>query len=141
MTEQQPNRRSPLSDGSDQDLARRAANGEAAAFASLLERHYDRIHRVAWRLTGTRTDAEDVAQDVCVKLATAIRSFRGDAEVSTWIWRITYNAATDILRSRQRVRPVEPSEMMMLVEGADASVTKRGSATTWASEAPDKDEL
>ena len=105
-----------MGDGSDQELAGRAAKGDAAAFACLIERHYDRIHRIAWRLTGSTADAEDVAQDVCVKLAAAIKSFRGDAEVSTWVWRITYNAATDILRARQRVRPAEPSEMLMLVD-------------------------
>lgn len=97
-----------------------AAAGDAAAFARLIDRHYDRIHRLAWRLTGTETDAEDVAQDVCIKLGHAIGSFRGDAEVSTWIWRITYNAATDVLRQRQRIKPFEPSEMMRLV---DVSVT------------------
>ena len=105
-----------MSDGSDQALAGRAALGDAAAFARLIERHYDRIHRIAWRLTGAATDAEDVAQDVCVKLASAIKAFRGEAEISTWIWRITYNAATDVLRARQRVRPVEPSEMLALVD-------------------------
>lgn len=107
-----------MSECGDQHLAQAAASGDAGAFARLLERHYDRVHRLAWRLTGTRADAEDVAQDVAVKLATAIRSFRGEAEIGTWIWRITYNAATDLLRQRQRVRPVAPSEMMQLVESS-----------------------
>ena len=122
-----------MGDGSDQELAGQAAEGDAAAFACLIERHYDRIHRLAWRLTGSTADAEDVAQDVCVKLASAIKSFRGEAEFSTWIWRITYNAATDVLRARQRVRPVEPSEMMLLV---DARVPHAR-----ASEARQNDEL
>ena len=109
-----------LSGGSDRELARQAAAGEAGALACLIERHYDRIHRLAWRLTGSQTDAEDVAQEVCVKLATAIRSFRGDADPGTWIWRITYNAATDVLRARQRIRPVEPSEMVEMIDRASA---------------------
>ncbi len=107
-----------IDQGSDHSLAHKAAAGDPEAFAALLERHYDRIHRLAWRLTGTAADGEDVAQDVCLKLATAIRGFRGEAEIGTWIWRITYNAATDLLRTRQRVRPVEPSEMMNLVDAA-----------------------
>lgn len=106
-----------VSEGSDRELARRAAAGEAEAFARLLDRHYDRIHRLAWRLTGSRTDAEDVAQEVCVKLATAVRTYRGDADVGTWIWRITYNAATDVFRARQRISTLEPSEMVTLVDG------------------------
>ena len=111
-----------LADDSDQMLAGRAAKGDAAAFARLIERHYDRIHRLAWRLTGTSTDAEDVAQNVCVKLASAIKTFRGEAEVATWIWRITYNAAADLLRARQRIRPVEPSEMVGLIDARPADV-------------------
>ena len=105
-------------DMSDQDLALVAANGGRDAFAKLIERHYDRIHRLAWRLTGSRSDAEDVAQEVCVKLATAIRSFRGEAAFSTWIWRIAHNSATDFLRQRQRMMPTEASELMALVDAS-----------------------
>jgi RNA polymerase sigma-70 factor, ECF subfamily len=105
-----------LDSTSDRDLAIAAANGERTAFAALIERHYDRIHRLAWRLTGNAGDAEDVAQDVCVKLASAIRNFRGESEFGTWIWRITYNAAIDLMRSRQRVRLLEPSEVIQLAD-------------------------
>lgn len=105
-----------MGEASDRDLATRAAAGDGAAFAALIGRHYDRIYRAAWRLLGNRTDAEDVAQDVAVKLATAIRGWRGDAELSTWIYRITWNAATDMLRARQRIRALAPSEMMSLVD-------------------------
>lgn len=104
----------------DRELALAASGGAREALGVLLERHYDRIYRLAWRLTGTASDAEDVAQDVCVKLATAIRSFRGESEFGTWIWRIAHNAATDLLRQRQRLRPVEPSEMMSLMDGPEA---------------------
>ena len=52
----------------DRDLVDRAAAGDRNAFEALLRRHYDRIHRVAWRLTGSRVDAEDIAQDVCCAL-------------------------------------------------------------------------
>lgn len=106
-----------MSEPNDRDLAARAGSGDALAFRLLLARHYDRIFRLAWRLTGTRVDAEDVAQEVCVKLATAVRAYRGEADVATWIWRITYNAATDVLRQRQRITPVAPSDMLMLAEG------------------------
>ena len=51
---------------SDEDLATAAAHGCADAFSALIERHYDRISRLAWRWCGTPPAAEDVAQDVCV---------------------------------------------------------------------------
>jgi len=102
----------------DQALAEKAAGGCRASFAALIERHYDRIYRLAWRICGTRSQAEDIAQDVCVKLATAIRSFRGDAAFSTWIWRITVTTATDRLRAANKVTVLEPSRMMALADAA-----------------------
>ena len=121
-----------MSDGkSDRELALAAASGKREALSLLLERHYDRIYRLAWRLTGSTSDAEDVAQEVCVKLATAIRSFRGDSEFGTWIWRVAHNAATDLLRQRQRIKVVEPSDMMALVDGASAS---------WPADAPSEND-
>lgn len=101
---------------SDQALAEQAAAGSREAFALLLERHYDQIYRLAWRMCGSRAAAEDVAQDVCVKLATAIRGFRGDSAFSTWVWRITYTTATDRLRASQRTTMLEPSQIMALVD-------------------------
>lgn len=103
-------------ESSDQDLAQAAAVGDAEAFSALIERHYDRIHRLAWRWCGNQVDAEDVAQDVCVKLGAAIGGFRGEAAFATWAYRIAYTTATDRLRARQRLRLVEPSKMAMLAE-------------------------
>ena len=53
---------------SDEDLARAAAMGDRAGFAVLLERHYDRLFALAYRLTGARAEAEDLTQDVCAVL-------------------------------------------------------------------------
>jgi RNA polymerase sigma-70 factor (ECF subfamily) len=100
----------------DQALAQKAAGGCRASFAALIERHYDRIYRLAFRLCGSRAQAEDVAQDVCVKLATAIRSFRGEAAFSTWVWRITFTTANDQLRAGQRMVPLEPSKIVTLMD-------------------------
>lgn len=102
----------------DQALAEKAASGCRTSFAALIERHYDRIYRLAWRICGSRSQAEDIAQDVCVKLATAIRSFRGDAAFSTWIWRITVTTASDRHRAANKVTVLEPSRMMALADAA-----------------------
>ena len=102
----------------DQALAEKAAGGCRTSFAALVERHYDRIYRLAWRLCGSRAQAEDIAQDVCVKLATAIRSFRGEAAFSTWVWRIAVSTASDRLRAARRTVALEPSRMMALADAA-----------------------
>ena len=52
---------------SDVDLVSAAIAGDRAAFETLLRRHYDRIHGLAWQLTGSRADADDIAQDVCCR--------------------------------------------------------------------------
>lgn len=100
----------------DRELALQAGAGSRRAFQQLIERHYDHIHRLAWRFTGTREMAEDIAHDVCVKLARAIKSYRGEAAFSTWLYRIVFTTAADGLRATQRVEVVEPSHVVSLLE-------------------------
>jgi len=85
----------------DSKLVAAACSGDRDAFAALLERHYARIHGLAWQLTGSRSDADDIAQDVCCALVEKIGSFRGEAKFSTWLTGITFNACRD-WRRKQR---------------------------------------
>ncbi|HSF63183.1 MAG TPA: RNA polymerase sigma factor [Paracoccaceae bacterium] len=87
----------------DEDLALAAAGGDRAAFAALVGRHYDRIFGLAFRLTGRRADAQDLAQDICAALPRRLQGFRGEARFTTWLYRVVVNAAQD-LRRRQEVR-------------------------------------
>ena len=87
---------------SDETLAAQALRGDRLAFAELVERHYDFIFRTACKWLGRRQDAEDIAQDVCVKLATAIRSFDGRSAFTSWLYRVTLNAVRDSQRSQAR---------------------------------------
>ncbi len=82
-------------DESDETLATAAANGDRAAFGTLLERHYDRLFAFAFRLTGARDQAEDLTQDICAALPAKLRSFRGEARFTTWLYRVAVNAAHD----------------------------------------------
>ena len=90
-------------DASDADLVDAAVAGDRAAFEALLRRHYDRIHGLAWRLTGTRADADDIAQDVCCTLVEKLRSYRGEAKFSTWLAGITVNACHDFRRRKRSI--------------------------------------
>jgi RNA polymerase sigma-70 factor (ECF subfamily) len=112
----------------DDALAAKAAGGCRASFAALIERHYDRIHRLAWRWSGSRDKAEDIAQDVCVKLAGAIRGYRGNAAFTTWLHRIAYTTAIDHLRVGQRMTSVEPSEIIRLIDSEACGVADAGTA-------------
>ena len=87
--------------GSDADLASAAAGGDRNAFETLLRRHYDRIHGLAWQLSGSRADADDIAQDVCCVLVEKIAGFRGEAKFTTWLCSIVFNACRDLRRRRR----------------------------------------
>ena len=86
---------------SDETLVKRAVDGDRAGFAALVSRHYDHIFRIAWKWCGSRDDAEDIAQDVCLRLARNIASFDGNARFSTWLYRVVLNATRDHHRRRR----------------------------------------
>ena len=85
-------------DVDDESLAQAAGNGDREAFRLLLERHYDRVYRIAWRFVGNQSDAEDIAQDVCIGLARKLKSFKGDSRFTTWLYRVAVNSCKDALR-------------------------------------------
>lgn len=92
-----------LMDTPDETLAEAAAGGDRAAFAVLLGRHYDRIFALAFWLTGSRADAEDLVQEICAALPVKLARWRAEARFTTWLYRVVVNATHD-LRRRQAVR-------------------------------------
>ena len=89
----------------DSQLVALAKNGDQDAFAELFRRHSDRVFRLALSILGRgfAAEAEDVTQEVFLKVHYALASFRGEAEVSSWIYRITFNQALN-LKARARYR-------------------------------------
>ena len=86
----------------DSDLISRAAGGDAAAFQALVERHRSMVYRVAYQFAGNHYDAEDIAQEVFIKVYRSLDKFRQDAQLSSWMYRIVMNACID---HRRRHRP------------------------------------
>ena len=82
-------------DASNEALAEAAAGGDQTAFAVLLGRVYDRLFALCFRLTGAAAEAEDLCQDICLALPAKLGSYRGGAKVTTWLYRVAVNAATD----------------------------------------------
>ena len=83
------------------ELVRRAAAGDRAAFATIVQTHQDRIARLAVRLLGSTGKVEDVVQDVFVAALRKLGSFRGDASFATWLTAIALNQCRSYQRSRR----------------------------------------
>jgi RNA polymerase sigma-70 factor (ECF subfamily) len=79
----------------DSDLIARAASGDPAAFQALVERHRSMVYRVAFQFAGNHYDAEDIAQEVFIKVYRSLDTFRQDAQLSSWLYRIVMNACID----------------------------------------------
>lgn len=90
------------SEASDGELIQRARGGDGQAFGRLVERHYAFVHRLAYRWCGRKADAEDIAQEVCIRLGRAIRGYRGGGAFTTWLYAVTLNAARDHARKGAR---------------------------------------
>lgn len=89
---------------SDETLVDLATQGNGEAFGDLLRCHYDSIYRIAFRVMGSREDAEDLAQDICATLPRKLATFKGQARFTTWLHQITINAARDLIRRKQAQR-------------------------------------
>ncbi len=89
---------------SDASILEGCRNGDPDAQRRVFEQHKDRVFSIALNyLEGDHAAAEDVTQEVFVKVFRAARTFRHDARISTWLYRITANACRDELRRRRRI--------------------------------------
>ena len=89
-----------MNDYTDSELVDLARGGDARAWQALFERHYPMVHRLAFRWCGTVQDAEDIAQEVFVKLVRKLQTFRRRSSFRTWLYRVTVNTARDACRRR-----------------------------------------
>ncbi len=96
----------PLDD--DTALVDAALKGSIKAWENLVRRYEDRIFNQGLRLTGNRSDAMDLMQEVFLGVYRNLHRFRGDAKFSSWIFRIAHNKAIDLNR-RKRLMPYVPN--------------------------------
>lgn len=88
----------------DDELVTAARAGDRPAFEELVRRTHLDTYTLALRLTGNEEDARDVVQEAYLRAWRGIGRFRGEAQFSTWMYRITANAASNSLRKRRRQR-------------------------------------
>jgi RNA polymerase sigma-70 factor (ECF subfamily) len=92
----------------ERELVERMRAGDPSAVADLAAGYGPRVLQLAYRYTRNREDAEEVVQDVLLKVYQKIEAFRGDAALSSWIYRITFNTAMSRLRRERAARLVAP---------------------------------
>jgi RNA polymerase sigma-70 factor (ECF subfamily) len=81
-------------------LVERCRNGELGAFEEVYRAHAGRLYSLAWRMVGNPTDAEDLVQEIFLSAHRKLDSFRGEAALGTWLYRLAMNQILDHLRSR-----------------------------------------
>jgi RNA polymerase sigma-70 factor (ECF subfamily) len=104
-------------------LVERLKRGDEEALAGLLDRYQEKVYRLAMSMTRNPQDAEEVMQDVFLAVARKIGDFDGRAAFSTWLYRVTANAALGKLRGRRR-EPHLSIEEAGPVFAADGSLTR-----------------
>ncbi len=103
----------------DEVLLRKAASGDAKAFALLADRHTEGLFRLAWSLTGNRTDAEDVLQEAFIGAYQGAKGFQGRSSVRTWLGQIVARQAASLRRSK-RVRKALSLDTQVVTYGVES---------------------
>ena len=124
-------------DTSDRQLVERLREGEETAMPELQTTYGARIYQLAFRYMKNREDAEEVAQDVLLRVSRKIYAFRGEAALSSWIYRITFNTAMSRLRSLKYRRPAElPQGTVSRADMAESSAPRE--VADWSDLADDR---
>jgi RNA polymerase sigma-70 factor, ECF subfamily len=115
----------------ERTLIARLQAGDPNAATDLAETYGARIYQLAFRYMKNREDAEEVAQDVLMKVYRKVGGFRGDSALSSWIYRITFNTAMSRLRTSKFSRPNEVADGLLARDGDDGPVSYE--AADWSS--------
>ena len=96
-----PSKETTVNAATDADLAGRAAAGDVEAFEMLYRQHSARIYTLACRMAGSPEDGEDLLQEIFLQAYRKLGTYKGDAAVGTWLYRLALNHCLDYVRSRQ----------------------------------------
>ncbi|MEQ1565984.1 MAG: sigma-70 family RNA polymerase sigma factor [Myxococcota bacterium] len=121
----------------DAELVRRFKDGDRSAFAELVRRYQDRVYTLCLRWMGDANVAEEVAQDVFLALYRSLPGFRGDAQLSTWVYRVVVNHCKNrrLYRRRRQMDHHEPLEGERSDDGPERQIAHEGPGTDASSHA------
>src|SRR5262247_4600934 len=109
-----------MRDPQQDELLERLKHGDESAMAELAATYSSKIYQLAFRYLRNKEDAEEITQDVLFKVYRKVGAFRGDAALSSWIYRITFNAAMSRLRTARYQRSQDEARQLD-VEGQPSS--------------------
>ena len=121
-----------MRDPQTDDLLRRLQLGDERALSDLSTLYGSKIYQLAFRYLRNHEDAEEVTQDVLYKVYRKVGEFRGDAALSSWIYRITFNASMSRLRSASYQRAQDEQREPASVDGDDTSVASLQEVADWS---------
>lgn len=107
-------------------LIRRLRERDERAFREMVEEHRDRVYNLTFRMLGNREEAEDVAQEVFITVFKSIDAFRGDAKLSTWLYRVTANHCKNRIKYLARRQDRNRAELTERTELSSSSGTSTG---------------
>ena len=126
-----------MRDPQNDQLLSRLQSGDERALSDLADAYGTKIYQLAFRYLRNKEDAEEVTQDVLFKVYRKVGSFRGDAALSSWIYRITFNAAMSRLRTAQYQRSQE-DDRQMAADDTDSSKPVRPEVADWTDMADER---
>src|SRR6266852_4525140 len=106
--------------GDDASLVDRLRRGDPRAFEDLVIAYQHRVFGVAVRMLGNRAEAEEIAQEVFLRVHRSVGEFRGEAKLSTWLYAITSRLCLNRLQAGERRHPRAGEEALADVPAADA---------------------
>ena len=121
-----------MRDPQSEELLKRLQQGDESALTELAAQFGSKIYQLAFRYLRNHEDAEEITQDVLYKVFRKVGEFRGDAALSSWIYRITFNSAMSRLRSASYQRAQDEQREPVPVEGDDATVTSAQEVADWS---------
>lgn len=111
----------------DHELIAQVRNGNTSALRFLVDKHKNLVWHMVLRMTNRQEDAEDLCQDIFLRVLKDIKNFRGDSKLSTWIGSVAYNVCVDHLRKKGREKVFPTEDLRPLCSGrasAEASIGK-----------------
>ncbi|HZP48396.1 MAG TPA: sigma-70 family RNA polymerase sigma factor [Vicinamibacterales bacterium] len=121
-----------MRDPNNDDLLSRLQAGDDRALGDLADAYGSKIYQLAFRYLRNKEDAEEVAQDVLFKVYRKVGSFRGDAALSSWIYRITFNAAMSRLRTASFQRAQDEERQRAAADSDSPTPNPRSDVADWS---------